>query len=113
MDRRFYVTTLPFAHDLCQAINSGINMPSQSLASDITQMAMILLSEDHGLDVVGNVHDALLIETAWPEVDAKTIRRVMTVDALEVLSGLGLRLPEGLVQVEITAGPWGLGVDIP
>ena len=27
MDRRFYVTTLPFAHDLCQAINSGINSP--------------------------------------------------------------------------------------
>ncbi len=27
MDRRFYVTTLPFAHDLCQAINSGINNP--------------------------------------------------------------------------------------
>jgi NuA3 HAT complex component NTO1 len=27
MDRRYYVTTLPFARDLCQAINAGINNP--------------------------------------------------------------------------------------
>lgn len=28
MDRRVYVTTLPFAHDLCRAINVGINNPT-------------------------------------------------------------------------------------
>jgi DNA polymerase-1 len=94
-----------------EALNSGINMPSQSLASDITQVAMVILDE-LGFAVVGNVHDALLIESSDAARDAPIIREAMTTRALERLGGLGLRLPEGLVEVEITAGPWGLGEDI-
>lgn len=94
-------------------IRSGINMPPQSLASDITQTAMVLL-DDLGARIVGNVHDALLIEAPEDQVDsqAQVIARVMTTDALARLAGLGLRLPEGLIEVEITAGPWGLGKEI-
>jgi DNA polymerase-1 len=96
-----------------EEIRSGINMPPQSLASDITQMAMILLDRA-GARIVGNIHDALLIEapagTFLQQADA--IARVMTVDAIEHLSGLGLRLPPGLIEVEISAGPWGLGEEV-
>ena len=96
-----------------EEIRSGINMPPQSLASDLTQTAMILLDE-MGARVVGNVHDALLIEapegTFLQQADA--IARVMTVDAPARLAGLGLRLPEGLIEVEISAGPWGLGKEV-
>jgi DNA polymerase I-like protein with 3'-5' exonuclease and polymerase domains len=94
-------------------IRSGVNMPPQSLASDITQTAMILLDKA-GARVVGNIHDALLIEApeATHITQAREIKKVMTVDALEHLRELGLRLPEGLIEVEVTAGPWGLGKEI-
>lgn len=96
-----------------EEIRSGINMPPQSLASDITQTAMILLDE-MGARVVGNVHDALLVEAPTEQAgeQAQVIARVMTQDALARLSGLGLRLPEGLIEVEITAGAWGLGQQV-
>src|SRR5262249_10628349 len=43
------------------AIRSGINAEPQSLASDITQTALILLHRQ-GLRIVGDIHDALLFE---------------------------------------------------
>jgi len=96
-----------------EEIRSGVNMPPQSLASDITQTAMILL-DARGARVVGNIHDALLIEAPKDrQLDqAREIKRVMTHDALEHLRPLGLRLPEGLIEVEIAAGAWGKGVEI-
>lgn len=91
-------------------IRSGVNMPPQSLASDITQTSMILLDE-MGARVVGNIHDALLIEAPAERAveQARVVERVMTVDALTRLAELGLRLPPGLIEVEIAVGPWGLG----
>jgi hypothetical protein len=85
-------------------------MPPQSLASDITQTSMILLDE-MGARVVGNIHDALLIEAPAERAveQARVVERVMTVDALTRLAELGLRLPPGLIEVEIAVGPWGLG----
>lgn len=96
-----------------EAIRSGINAPPQSLASDITQTALILL-DAQGYEVVGDVHDALLIECDADEAQtvANHLFRVMTEDALEVLRPLGLRLPQGLIEVEVTAGPWGLGKEL-
>lgn len=94
-----------------EAIRSGINAPPQSMASDITQTAMVILDR-LGYPIVGNVHDALLIESDDVSRDASVIQRVMTVDALQVLAGLGLHVPQGLIEVEVTAGPWGLGKDV-
>ncbi|AEO57585.1 hypothetical protein MYCTH_2303901 [Thermothelomyces thermophilus ATCC 42464] len=34
MDRRYYVTTLPFTQDLCRAINEGINNPPESVVQN-------------------------------------------------------------------------------
>jgi DNA polymerase-1 len=93
-----------------EAIRSGINARPQSLASDLTQASMILLDRV-GAHIVGNIHDALLIEA--PENlaagQAEVIARVMTRDALDYLQPLGLRLPDGLIEVELSQGPWGLG----
>jgi len=96
-----------------EAIRSGVNMPPQSLASDITQTAMILLDRA-GARIVGNIHDALLVEAPLEGhvEQAQEIARVMTGSALDYLRPLGLRLPDGLIEVEITAGPWGLGQEV-
>jgi DNA polymerase I-like protein with 3'-5' exonuclease and polymerase domains len=96
-----------------EAIRSGINAPPQSLASDITQTALAIL-DDQGYEVVGDVHDALLIEAdlELAEATGLHVAHVMTHDALERLRPLGLRLPEGLIEVEVTIGPWGLGQEL-
>lgn len=106
-----------------EAIGTGINMPIQSLASDITLTAARLFQADltptleksgylmHHLSrtfLVGFVHDALLVETnvdAAPLI-AKTLQECM-LTAPAWLRRFGLDLPEGLIQVELTAGPWG------
>ena len=95
------------------AIRSGINAEPQSLASDITQAALILLDR-MGARIVGDIHDALLVEARIDhaaEACAK-IREVM-LDAPEQLRAMGLHLPPGLIEVEIKAGPWGLGREVP
>jgi len=94
------------------AIRAGINAEPQSLASDITQQALILL--DHlGARVVGDIHDALLVEVRLDRArDAcELIRRTMLQAPVE-LRKLGLWLPDGLIDVEITAGPWGQGREV-
>lgn len=102
------------------AVNIGINMPVQSLASDITQAAHIVLDRllaQEGLSdrarVVGNVHDALLVEahrSVLVEV-ARLLEQVMLA-APEALTALGLRLPPGLLRVEVVTGPWGEGAPL-
>jgi uracil-DNA glycosylase family 4 len=91
------------------AINSGINAPVQSLASDLTQASMILLDR-LGLKIIGNVHDALLFEVADSDLQTvlPLIKTTMETSHRE-LRTLGLYLPEGLVKVEITVGNWGEG----
>lgn len=93
-----------------EAIRSGINAPIQSLASDILQTAAILLDQQ-GYQVVGSIHDAVLIEE--PDLTrVEQIRQVMEAAHL-ALRPLGLRLPHGLIRVEIKAGSWGEGKEIP
>ena len=91
------------------AIRSGINAEPQSLASDITQTALIALDR-MGARIVGDIHDALLVEVRRDRAvrACEAIRQAM-LDAPRQLQSLGLWLPEGLIEVEITAGPWGLG----
>jgi uracil-DNA glycosylase family 4 len=95
-----------------QAVNSGINHPIQSISSDITQAGMVWWERDypHLGNIVGNVHDALLFEV--PETTYHTsvecIIKVM-LNAWTLLRPMGLRLPEGLLKVELTAGNWGAG----
>lgn len=95
------------------AIRAGINAEPQSLASDITQQALILLDE-MGARVVGDIHDALLIEVRRDRARqaVEMIRQTMRQAPFE-LRKLGLWLPPGLIDVEISAGPWGLGREVP
>lgn len=94
------------------AIRAGINAEPQSLASDITVAAMIGLDQAH-LHIVGMIHDALLFQVRVAE--ARTviprIKRGM-LSAPDRLKALGLYLPSGLIEVEVSAGPWGLGKDL-
>lgn len=95
-----------------EAVGSGINMPIQSLASDFTQAAMILLDRV-GVPIVGNIHDALLIESGpgfavRPESVAAVMERLI----FKFLEPLGLVLPPGLIQVEIKQGAWGEGKEL-
>jgi uracil-DNA glycosylase family 4 len=94
------------------AIRAGINAEPQSLASDITQDSLIAL-DALGARVVGDIHDALLIEVRRDRGRraVEVIRQTM-LDAPTRLRALGLWLPDGLIDVEITAGPWGLGKEI-
>lgn len=89
------------------ALNAGINAPIQSLASDITQACMIALDQ-LGFKIVGNVHDQLLIEVPDDELTkaAITVGYVMR-NVHTMLRPLGLELPDGLLEVEMLAGPWG------
>lgn len=97
-----------------EAVNAGINAPIQSVASDLTQTAMVLLDRiirEHSLEwirIVGNVHDALPCEARNDMLDVATklIHWVM-LRAPEALRPLGLALPPGLIDVEIPIGPWG------
>jgi uracil-DNA glycosylase family 4 len=95
------------------AIRSGINAEPQSLASDITVAAMIGLDRA-GLHIVGMIHDALLFQVRVAEAREvlPRIRRGM-LQAPVALRAMGLWLPDGLIEVEVSAGPWGLGVEIP
>jgi DNA polymerase-1 len=94
------------------AIRSGINAEPQSLASDITVAAMIGL-DTAGLHIVGMIHDALLfqVRVAALRETLPRIKRGM-LGAPDALQKMGLWLPPGLVEVEISAGPWGAGKDL-
>ena len=94
------------------AIRAGINAEPQSLASDITQTAMIYLDK-LGLAVVGNVHDALLFQVPVAQAKPQAIKiKKGMLAAPAMLQSMGLYLPKGLIEVEISAGPWGLGRDL-
>lgn len=95
------------------AIRSGINAEPQSLASDITQQALVMLDRA-GARIVGDIHDALLFEVREDRAAGacRLIRKGM-LQAPVALQRLGLWLPPGLIEVELTAGPWGLGRFVP
>lgn len=98
------------------AINSGINAPVQGPCSDITQAAMIVLDQVLSPDeafIVGNIHDQLLFQIRQDRVEdlTPTICRYMESAPL-ALSGLGLKMPYGLIKVESVVGPWGLGPQV-
>jgi DNA polymerase I-like protein with 3'-5' exonuclease and polymerase domains len=97
-------------------IRAGINAPIQSCASDITQEAGILCDADiqaHpelDLKLVGDIHDALLVQA--PESRALQAARWLESrmrQAPAVLRQLGLLVPPGLIKVEVTIGAWGEG----
>lgn len=98
-----------------EAVNSGINMPIQSLASEMTQAALILMDRwiqkraQGQVRIVHDVHDALLVETTNDMLlqVKQVLEFIMTRAALDYLKPLGLELPEGLIRADIKAGPWG------
>ena len=102
-----------------EAVRSGINMPIQSVASDITEKALDWIytkvphyfGKDHRmLYEVGTVHDALLFEVRNEDMEQllPVLHRAMLY-APKLLEPLGLVLPKGLIQVECKVGPWGEG----
>lgn len=104
-----------------EAIRSGINAPIQSLASDLTQVSMILIDRAGEREpriakmcrIVGNVHDALLIEVANEHKDTLCGLIKTTMEAAHLaLRPMGLCLPHGLIKVEIKVGAWGEGEEV-
>jgi DNA polymerase I-like protein with 3'-5' exonuclease and polymerase domains len=94
-----------------EAVGAGINAPIQGLASDLTQMALVILDE-HNIPVVGDIHDELLIEAPTGTnlvLLEKVLRRVMEREVLKRLEPLGLHLPPGLIEIEVKCGAWGEG----
>lgn len=117
--RRLYAATVE-GYAQHEAFNEGINFPIQSLASDITQQAMLLLDSltlhpvpEFEPRCVGNHHDALHEEVHDDEYAVTVIDRIGK--AMEAapyaLRRLGLQLPHGLIKAELSVGPWGEGVD--
>lgn len=98
-----------------EAINAGINFPIQNVATDITLAAAILWEKDRLLfcdapehaDLVGFVHDALILETLEENARpaAERLRDIM----LRAPYALKLGLPENYIRVDIKIGPWGSG----
>lgn len=97
-----------------EAIRAGINAPIQGCASNILDAAHVYLDaalRDKPAHVVGIVHDDLLVEVRDDVLDAlcKIVPVVMTQAVPQLLRGLGLHLPPGLLKVEQQVGPWGSG----
>jgi len=85
-----------------EAERQAINSPVQSLASDFTLLAMILLAE-MGFLILGLVHDALLFEIPEDEVDVRLpiIKEVMENLPLQELFELDVTVP---IEVELKVG---------
>jgi uracil-DNA glycosylase family 4 len=99
-------------------IRAGINMPIQSLASDITQIAGWLISEVIRTKhlpylLVGDIHDSILGESPAALVfQLSQIIRAGMLRSPRWLESLGLRIVPGLIDVEVSVGPWGEGKEI-
>ena len=99
-------------------IRAGINAPVQSLASDITQKAGDIIQaaiDKHGLPylLVGDIHDSILAEAPGARAgDCADLVRTGMLLAPERLRSLGLRLVPGLIDVEVSIGPWGAGREV-
>jgi uracil-DNA glycosylase family 4 len=93
------------------AQRAGINAPTQGLASDITQAALVLFEQLFSPErafVVGDIHDALLAQVKNDYLPTYlTIIPHLFPQTVVKLQALGLFLPEGLIQSEVTVGPWG------
>lgn len=89
----------------------AINSPIQSFASDLNLMAALELRERWGPDViqvVGTVHDALLIEVRVDKLRqvVKDVLRIMQHPPLMDEFDVELRVP---LEAEVKVGPWGVG----
>ena len=74
--RRLPVIAANDQDDYRHMIRQACNFPIQSAASDLTQMAMVLVGKRY--PVVGNIHDAILVESSmWPEA-SNYIKDVMS-----------------------------------
>jgi uracil-DNA glycosylase family 4 len=85
-----------------EAERQAINSPVQSFASDMTLMAMVLLTEK-GIPVVGLVHDALLFEIPKKKLKSTlpVIQETMLDLPLKQWFGTELTVP---IEVEISVG---------
>lgn len=85
-----------------EAERQAINSPVQSLASDFTLLAMIMLAE-MGFLILGLVHDALLFEIPEKELDVRLpiIKEVMENLPLKELFELDVTVP---IEVELKVG---------
>ena len=94
-----------------EAVRQGIDHIGQSSANGILQRAHVILQE--ALDperalIVINHHDALVVEAREDYVAeaAKIIGQGMGYAPLSLVD-LGLTMPRGLIEVEVSVGPWG------
>lgn len=102
----------PSAH---KALGTGINHPISSLATDITMTAATMMQQyimgnwiEGGPRLVGFIHDNLLVECRIEQARAvEIVLQATMLNAPMRLQPYGLRIPDGYLQVEIHAGPWG------
>ena len=101
---------------VAEAIREGINAQIQSLLSDILQRAHTLVNgalDPERAFINANIHDALNGESEDDYVDEAVhiIRQAVRYAPIS-LKDLGLFVPPGLIDCEVTVGPWGKGVVI-
>jgi DNA polymerase I len=58
-------------------IRQACNFPVQSIASELTQMAMVLIDDADVGHIIGNVHDSIIVESTRPKACAKTMAKIM------------------------------------
>jgi DNA polymerase I len=58
-------------------LRQACNFPVQSVASELTQMAMVLIDRSDVGHIVGNVHDSIIVESTRPKACAREMMRVM------------------------------------
>lgn len=96
------------------AERQAINSPVQSFANELNLMAGIQLSKEFSpkvFQVVGTVHDALLMETRNDYVERVYNRTLEVMSHPQLLDDMGIliRVP---IEAEAKIGPWAAGVSL-
>ncbi len=95
-----------------RAERQAINAPVQAVPPELTFMAMAELEQIEGIDLVGQVHDEILMEIPLTDTDhyVTMIKKVMENPPLKRYLGVELSVP---IVVDVKVGPsWGRVVSV-
>lgn len=85
-------------------LRQACNFPVQSVASELTQMAMVLIDEADVGHIVGNVHDSIIVESTRPKACAQAMARIME-NPNKIVSEFGYKIKFDVpTPVEIKVG---------
>ena len=94
-----------------QAERQAVNSVVQGFASDLTIMAVIEIMSTFGegtLNIVGTVHDAILMEIKDERLDDVIPRVKHIMENPSILEEFGVKLPIPIIA-DVTIGDWGKG----